>query len=121
MSFTQSIFLTGFPGFIAERLVERLAGPGVQFFLLVEPRFVDKAMRAIERIAGVTSTPLENFALVEGDITKPDLGIDRDDAADIRFEATDVYHLAAVYDLAVERSLAMSVNVDGTKNVNTFV
>ncbi|HEX2639766.1 MAG TPA: SDR family oxidoreductase [Pyrinomonadaceae bacterium] len=121
MSFTQSIFLTGFPGFIAERLVERLAEPGVQFFLLVEPRFVDKAMEAIERISESTGTPLENFAVVEGDITKPDLGMDRDDAADIRFEATDAFHLAAVYDLAVRRELAMRVNVEGTKNVTEFV
>lgn len=121
MSFTQSIFLTGFPGFIAERLVERLAEPGVQFFLLVEPRFVDKAMEAIERISESTGTPLDNFAVVEGDITKPDLGMDRDDAADIRFEATDAFHLAAVYDLAVERNLAMRVNLEGTKNVNAFV
>jgi nucleoside-diphosphate-sugar epimerase len=121
MSFTQSIFLTGFPGFIAERLVERLAEPGVQFFLLVEPHFVDKAMEAIEQISESTGTPLENFAVVEGDITKPDLGMDRDDAADIRFEATDAFHLAAVYDLAVRRELAMRVNLDGTKNVNEFV
>jgi len=121
MSFTDSIFLTGFPGFIAGRLVERLAGPGIQFFLLVEPRLVDKAIEAAERIAEDTGTPLENFALVEGDITKPDLGMDRDDAADIRFEANQAFHLAAVYDLAVPRDLAMRVNVEGTQNVNEFV
>ncbi|MFN6962328.1 MAG: SDR family oxidoreductase [Pyrinomonadaceae bacterium] len=121
MSFTDSIFLTGFPGFIAERLVERLAGDGEQFFLLVEPRFVDKAAAAVERIAEATGVPLENFALVEGDITEPDLGMDRDDAADIRFEATRAFHLAAVYDLAVPRDVAMRVNFDGTRNVNDFV
>jgi len=44
MLFRESIFMTGFPGFIASRLVERLAHPETQFFLLVEPRFVEKAI-----------------------------------------------------------------------------
>jgi nucleoside-diphosphate-sugar epimerase len=121
MSFTKTIFLTGFPGFIAERLVARLASPEVQFFLLVQHEFVDRAMESVEDIVLSTSTPLENFAIVEGDITKPDLGMTPDDAATIRYEATDVYHLAAVYDLAVEKGLAYSVNLEGTKNVNEFV
>lgn len=118
MSFSQTIFLTGFPGFIAERLVARLARPGVQFFLLVEPRFVEKAMRAAERIAAYTHSPLENFALIEGDITAENLGIPAEDLDSIRSETTDIFHLAAVYDLAVEKDLAHRVNLEGTRNVN---
>src|SRR3982751_205658 len=106
MSFAQTIFLTGFPGFIAERLVARLALPDVQFFLLVQPAFVEKAMRAVERIAEDTTTPLENFALIEGDITAENLGVADKDVQDIRDEATDVFHLAAVYDLAVAKDIA---------------
>jgi nucleoside-diphosphate-sugar epimerase len=120
MSFAQSIFLTGFPGFIAERLVARLARPDVQFFLLVQPEFVGKAILSVEDIAARTSTPLENFALVEGDITMDGLGIDPDDLESIRDETTDVFHLAAVYDLAVPKDIAYRVNLDGTKNVNAF-
>lgn len=120
MSFTQTIFLTGFPGFIAERLVARLAQPGVQFFLLVQPQFVEKAMNAVEKIAGSTSTPPENFALIEGDITLPNLGISSEDIDAVREETTAVFHLAAVYDLSVTKDLAFRVNLDGTKNVNEF-
>ena len=120
MSFTQTIFLTGFPGFIAGRLVTRLARPDVQFFLLVQSQFVDKAMHAVEQIAETTATPLENFALIEGDITLPDLGISDDDLDTIRQETTDVFHLAAIYDLAVAKDLAFLVNLYGTKNVNEF-
>ena len=36
-------------------------------------------------------------------------------------ETTDVYHLAAVYDLSVEKEIAYRVNVDGTKYVNEIV
>lgn len=120
MSFSQTIFLTGFPGFIAERLVARLARPGVQFFLLVQPQFVEKAMSAVERIAEDTTTPLENFALIEGDITAENLGISDEDMQSIRDETSDVFHLAAIYDLAVEKDAAYRVNVEGTKNVNAF-
>ena len=118
MPFTETIFLTGFPGFIAERLVERLSTPRTQFFLLVQPQFTAKATAAVERIAERTSAPLENFALIEGDITLADLGISAADLDSIRDEITDVFHLAAAYDLAVDKTTATRVNVDGTKNVN---
>src|SRR4029078_2904505 len=121
MSFTRTIFLTGFPGFIAERLVERLAKEEIQFFLLVQPQFIEKAVETVQHISEVKNVPLENFAVIEGDITQSDLGMDSDDAATVRYETTDVFHLAAVYDLAVDRDLAMKVNLEGTKNVNEFV
>jgi thioester reductase-like protein len=121
MDFAKTIFLTGFPGFIAERLVARLAAPDTQFFLLVQPQFVEKAMSDAEKIAQNTGTPVENFALIEGDITRENLAISGEDSEIVRAETTDVYHLAAVYDLAVAPETAVRVNVKGTKNVNEFV
>jgi nucleoside-diphosphate-sugar epimerase len=121
MNFEESIFLTGFPGFIAGRLVESLARPETQFFLLVQPQLVAKAMADLEEIAADGGIPLENFVIVEGDITKPNLGIPDADLEIIRAETTDVYHLAAAYDLAVTRDLAYSVNLEGTRNVNELV
>lgn len=120
MNFQETIFLTGFPGFIAERLVSRLAEENTQFYLLVQPQFVEAATGAVERIADEASAPLENFAVVEGDITRPDLGISAEDMETIRGETTSVFHLAAVYDLAVAKETAFAVNLDGTKNVNDF-
>jgi len=121
MSFTRTIFLTGFPGFIAERLVAKLAKKEWQFFLLVQPQFIEKAVETVNEIAEQTETPLENFAVIRGDITKPDLGMEPDDAANVRYETTDVFHLAAAYDLAIDRETATRVNLEGTKNVNEFV
>lgn len=120
MSFTESIFLTGFPGFIAGRLVEKLARPETQFFILVQPQFMDKAMQQLQAIADKTGTPPENFALIEGDITRENLGIDTEDLATLRDEVTDIFHLAAVYDLAVEKTIAYQVNLHGTRNINGF-
>lgn len=113
--------MTGFPGFIAARLVSRLARRGAKFFLLVQPQFVEKATRDAATIAAETGVPLENFALVEGDITLENLGIAFDDLEIVRAETTDVFHLAAVYDLGVAKELAFSVNVEGTRSVNEFV
>jgi nucleoside-diphosphate-sugar epimerase len=121
MDFRETIFLTGFPGFIAGRLVKRLAKPDTQFFLLVQPPLVKKAVSDVETIARENGVSLENFALIEGDITRENLGISDEDLETARRETTDVYHLAAIYDLAVPREIAFKVNVEGTKNVNEFV
>lgn len=120
MSFTQSIFVTGFPGFIAGRLVERLAEADTQFFLLVQPQFVDAAIASIEEIAVRKGVPIENFAIVPGDITKEDLGVEEADLSTMRAETTDIFHLAAAYDLSVNKEIAYEVNLQGTKNVNEF-
>src|SRR5687767_9951109 len=121
MDFNETIFLTGFPGFIAARLVEHLAKADTQFFLLVQPQFVERAMRAAEEISQKTGAALENFAIIEGDITEENLGISEEDLEIVRAEITGVFHLAAVYDLKVSKELAYSINVEGTKNVNEFV
>lgn len=121
MNFNETIFITGFPGFIAGRLVEKLSSPETQFFLLVQEAFLEKAVKDVQRIAELTETPLKNFALIKGDITKENLGMSDADLEVVIRETTDVYHLAAVYDLEVEKELAYLVNVEGTKNVNELV
>jgi len=116
----ETIFVTGFPGFIAGRLVERLAREGARFLLLVQPAFAERARSDVERIAGETGSDASNFRLLEGDITREGLGLSEEDWAQARRAATSVFHLAAVYDLGVARELAERVNVEGTHNVNRF-
>ncbi|HLM56247.1 MAG TPA: SDR family oxidoreductase [Pyrinomonadaceae bacterium] len=120
MSLDDIFFVTGFPGFIAGRLVERLARDGARFVLLVQPAFAGRARLDVERIARAAGAPAESFRIVEGDITRAGLGLSPEDSAETRRAATAVFHLAAVYDLGVERELARRVNVEGTRNVNDF-
>ncbi|MDT4968324.1 MAG: hypothetical protein QOJ64_3061, partial [Acidobacteriota bacterium] len=120
MTIDETIFLTGFPGFIAGRLVKRLATEGARFLLLVQPAFMQRAGEEVQRIAAEGGAPVDRFRLIEGDITKPDLGISPIELESARNETTLLFHLAAIYDLAVERALAMRVNVEGTRNVNQF-
>ena len=120
MSLNETIFLTGFPGFIAGRLVERLARQDARFLLLVQSAFVARAREEVARIAHETGAPIENFRILEGDITQPDLGLARASMEIARAETTLLFHLAAVYDLGVRRDVALRVNVEGTRNVNQF-
>jgi nucleoside-diphosphate-sugar epimerase len=102
-----TIFFTGYPGFLGSQLLPRILSrrDGATALCIVQPKF---AALARERAA-----PLgDRVRIVEGDITSP-LRLDVDDV-------TEVFHLAAVYDLSVKRDLGMRVNVDGTRNVLDF-
>ena len=120
MMATETIFLTGFPGFIATRLVRRLAANAGRLLLLVQPAFAERALDEINKIAAETGRPVTDFALLTGDITAPNLGLSQTDLDRALAETTIVFHLAAIYDLAVARDLALRVNVTGTRNVNDF-
>jgi nucleoside-diphosphate-sugar epimerase len=117
----ETIFITGFPGFIAGRLVERIARAGARFILLVQPVLLQRAYEDVAQIVAETGAQAENFSIVEGDITRRDLGLSRRDLESARAETNAVFHLAAAYDLAVAPEVAQLVNVQGTQNVNEFV
>ena len=121
MALEREIFITGFPGFIAGRLVEKLATPGTRFHLLIEKHLLEDATRQIETISGRTGVSQDRFLVYEGDITKDSLGLNESSLRTLRESITQVFHLAAIYDLSVSRQLADKVNVEGTANINKFV
>jgi thioester reductase-like protein len=116
----ETIFLTGFPGFIASRLLRRLAAEGGRFLLLVQPSLVERAKEELKNIAADSRKPISDLEILQGDITQPNLGLNPADLETARSHATVLFHLAAVYDLAVARDVAMRVNVEGTRKVNQF-
>jgi nucleoside-diphosphate-sugar epimerase len=120
MPFNETVFVTGFPGFIATRLVKRLAAEGARFILLTQPAFLAVAQAEVLDIATEAGVDPERFTIVEGDITAPNLGLSAAALEKARRETTTVFHLAAIYDLAVAEDIARRVNVEGTRNVNNF-
>ncbi len=116
----QTVFLTGFPGFIAGRLLRRLAQEPVKFLLLVQPAFIECARLELVEIANDSGKPTTDFEVLAGDITNESLGLTSEDLERARTESNVVFHLAAMYDLAVKRDLALRVNFEGTRNVNEF-
>jgi thioester reductase-like protein len=117
-----SVFLTGFPGFLGSQLVERLLrrySDDVRINCLIQARYRDLAERRVTALESQEPAWTGRVCLVEGDITVSDLGLgpDYDRLAPDTFE---IFHLAAVYDLAVSRELGMRINVDGTRNMLAF-
>ncbi|WP_135854132.1 SDR family oxidoreductase [Halorussus salinus] len=123
----ESVFVTGFPGFLGSELVARLLDrydDDVAIRCLVQSKYRDLAE---ERAAELDDSP-GRIELYEGDITEADLGLSDesgdaasdDDYADLAADATEIYHLAAVYDLGVSREVGMAVNVEGTRNLLDF-
>jgi thioester reductase-like protein len=113
-----TVLLTGFPGFLGSELLPRLLhrDDGVRATCLVQDRFLPLARRRIEQLAAAEASLAGRIDLVEGDITRPDLGLGTGRATLTR-DLAEVYHLAAVYDLEVDPGLAERFNVDGTRHV----
>jgi thioester reductase-like protein len=113
-----TVFLTGFPGFLGSALIERLLDRRADATVtcLVQPKFRDQA----DRRAADLDADEERIEFVEGDLTEAGLGLDEETYADLQAETVAVYHLAAIYDLAVEREPARQVNVAGTRRMLDF-
>lgn len=62
----------------------------------------------------------ERIEVIPGDIGERRLGLPDDDYERLRAEVSTVFHLAAIYSLAVPLDVAQKVNVDGTGNVLDF-
>jgi thioester reductase-like protein len=112
---------TGFPGFISAELIKQLLDVNKEdiFYCLHLPSMKAKAMLEVKKIEeeiGVSN----RVKLVEGDITKEDLGLSESLRDQFVSEIDFVWHLAAIYDLSVDYEAAEKVNVKGTKNINDF-
>lgn len=108
------LFVTGFPGFIGQRLVREMLArdPRTEVACLVEPRMADVAHKAAAELPGG-----DRVEILAGDITDRRLGLADADYERLTAGTTAVFHLAAIYNLAVPLEVAQRVNVDGTGNV----
>ena len=116
------VFMTGFPGFIAQRLVDRLLDkdPDATFTFLIEDRMRGVADATIKGMEKPHPGFIESTTVVTGDISRPRLGMSQEEYDKAVDEITHVWHLAAIYDLSVPPSLAYRVNVVGTSEVLDF-
>ena len=121
----KTIFMTGFPGFLAEQLTEQLlqdAGEQIKhFYFLVLPKEKERAEQVLQTLTYHQKVKHDQVTLVLGDITKENLAIEHSLYTQLITEVTHVFHLAAIYDLAVPENIAELVNVKGTDHVNQFI
>ncbi|MFJ7368646.1 SDR family oxidoreductase [Lysinibacillus sp. NPDC098008] len=113
-------FFTGFPGFIAKQLIralfrEKQAQVVIAIVLAGETLKANQEKRKL-----LEEFPDCSIRIVEGDITLPNLGLDDQMIEEIVPKIEVLWHLAAIYDLAVPRDIAWKVNVHGTTMVNDF-
>jgi nucleoside-diphosphate-sugar epimerase len=113
------IFFTGFPGFLGSELVPRILAraAGDSAVCLVQPKFAALARQRAREIEARDPRCASRIRLVEGDITRPGLGLSGADLAALERDTAEIFHLAAIYDLSVRRAVGMKVNVDGTRNM----
>jgi thioester reductase-like protein len=116
-----AVFLTGFPGFLGSALVGRLLDrhdEDTTVTCLIQSKYRAQAESRAADIEADHGTG-GRIELVEGDITDADLGLGEayDAFAD---ETVEVYHLAAIYDLTMDRAPGKVVNIEGTRHVTAF-
>ncbi|MFD1019309.1 SDR family oxidoreductase [Thalassobacillus hwangdonensis] len=117
-------FFTGYPGFLATHLIKEIIHQGYaidQVYLLHLPDMKHKAEDSIQQLSMEGLISADKLTAVEGNITKPGLGLQPTQQEQLREKVTHVYHLAAIYDLAVPLQPAWQVNVNGTSHINEWL
>jgi thioester reductase-like protein len=115
------LLMTGFPGFLGSALLPRLLArrTRARALVVIQPQYLETARRRLAEIESEHPHARGRVDLVEGDITVPGLGLPVEVGHQLD-AVTEVWHLAAVYDLAVPPDVARLVNVDGTAHVLDF-
>ena len=118
----RATLITGFPGFLAGRLLDSLIR--VQrhgdFTFLIQSKMRGLAQKKLDEITRMHPEFKGEFRLIEGDISAPNLGLSESEYQSLQEKIGVVWHLAAIYDLAVPEELAYRVNVGGTVKVVDF-
>lgn len=116
-----AVVITGYPGFLGSQLLPRILRrlpDDVRAVCLVQQKFHALAQQRRDELGASHPALAARVELVDGDITHERLGLTA--PRELADDTIEIHHLAAIYDLAVERSLAMKVNLDGTRQVLDF-
>lgn len=111
----RDILLTGFPSFVARRLLRTILDrePDAFVRLIVRPDYIDQASQYLDAM----SAPRERVVLLSGDVVSLDLGLSGREYLEIVEHVTDVYHIASIWYLGVGRQQTREVNVMGARQI----
>ncbi len=111
----RDILLTGFPSFVARRLLQTIFEREPQSFvrLLVRPDYVDAADRTLDEM----NLDRDRVLILSGDVVAMDLGLSGTEYLELVSNVTDIYHIASIWYLGVDYKTIHEVNVLGARNV----
>jgi NAD(P)-dependent dehydrogenase (short-subunit alcohol dehydrogenase family) len=110
-------FVTGATGFIGRHLVEHLLARGGSVYALTRPGSRER----LDSLRARWGAGPHQVMAVEGDLSRPRLGVADETLARLRGRLHHCFHLAAVYDMAADAEALFAANVEGTRNLLSFV
>ncbi|AHH99170.1 SDR family oxidoreductase [Kutzneria albida] len=107
-----TVLVTGASGLVGSEVVARLLSAGHEVVALVH---------RVENLIGNNGRPLHapegRLRLIKGDVTRPDLGLDRPEWTNLAGGVDRIVHCAAITDFGRTEQLYQQVNVAGTQHV----
>lgn len=112
---SKDILITGFPSFVARRTLTTVIArePDALIRLIVRPDYVDRADQVLDEL-GVDR---ERVLMFSGDVVSMDLGLSGREYLELITHVTDIYHIASIWYLGVNRHQTYDVNVTGAQNI----
>lgn len=110
--------VTGAAGFLGTFLTGDLLNAGWKVYTLVR-HDAKRVSGQLTRYGFLTDLDQASQLIqCEGDVTKPNLGVDASMLADIRENVTDIWHCATAFESSASRRTDISTtNIEGTKNL----
>jgi len=111
----RDILITGFPTFLARRLLQTILErePDASVRLLVLPELMDEADEQLDRL----DADEDRVEVLEGDVVAIDLGLSGTEYLDLIANVTDIYHIASIWYLGADEQELFDVNVRGARNI----
>lgn len=123
----RSILITGGSGFIGKVLIEKLLRtcPKVRrIFVLIRPKWNKQPSERLQELLeaplfDAVRTPelISKVHVVEGDVTRPNLGMSEQNLLRIMNEVSVIYHSAATVKFDEPLKQSVAINIAGTKNM----
>ena len=105
-------FVTGATGFVGRFLVDKLLQRKGNITVLVRKG----SEKRLDAIAERMGWDRKRITVVNGDLSKPKLGLTPTQVKALTGKVQHFFHLAAIYDLAADAESQKVANVEGTKH-----
>ena len=84
---------------------------------MVQEKFAEQAKSEIDNLTEKKPHAARQLHLLSGDLTHENLGLGNAAIKQLQADVSEVWHIAAVYDLSVPEKIAWNINVEGTRRV----